>query len=356
MTSIKKEKFSLNKKIISSKFNITKNFLYFLIVPAIILLVGIILISTVGFNLGSDFTGESVVKIYVNNENRFGEDVTSYDLNDSNDLDEIYKKIEIVLNDKGLEIDGFRTTTMTIDDYVIGRGQAVEVTYQNLSSDYNSIIAKNNNVRSSLITAFGYSNYEKAVSNIDYAPSEADFSWITGTVACIVFGYLVMACYIAFRNNPSIFLVGIMQIAIDIFMLLGLILIFRLTINLSLAIIILSTFLFSIFNLIYYYSKLKSNIKSGRFEKVKFSEIANATTKETTFNRAIIYAVLFVVTIIFSVLAVEGVREVALGIMIGLIVTFYTSQFLLPSFCSVLYKERKRAKTVKSKVDKKVPE
>ena len=50
---------ALNQKIVSSKFNITKNFLYFLIVPAVLLIVGIILLSTVGFNLGTDFTGKS---------------------------------------------------------------------------------------------------------------------------------------------------------------------------------------------------------------------------------------------------------------------------------------------------------
>ena len=345
----------LNKKIISSKFNITKNFLYFLIIPAIILIVGIVLVSVVGFHYGTDFTGESVVKIYVNNENRFGEDIASYDLTNQADIDAVYDKIDIVLNDNGLAIDSFRITNMTIEDYLVTNGQAVEVTYQNLSNDIDSITALNNDIRQSLITAFGYSNYEDAVSNIDYSPSSADFTWITGTVACIVFGYLVMACYLAFRNNPSIFLVGILQIAIDIFMTLGLILIFRLTINLSLSIILLSTFMLSVFNLIYYYFKLKSNIRSGRFEKVKNSEIANATIKEITLNRVVLYLVIFVIAILFSVIAVEGVREVALGIMISLLTTFYTSQFLLPSICSVFYKDRKRAKVTRQK-EQKIPE
>ena len=353
MINMKNEKLSLNKKIINSKFSFTKNFLYFLIVPAIILIVGIVLLSTVGFNLGTDFTGKSVVKIYINNEDRFGEEVESYNLDIQKDKDLIYDKIELVLNDNGVKIDSFRTTTMTITDYNVYRGQAVEVTYQNLTDDLESITTKNNDIRSSLVTAFGYSEYDNAISSIDYAPSTADFGWITGTVAGIVFGYLVVAIYMAFRYNPSIFLVGIMQIAIDIFLTLALISIFRLTINLSLAVILLSTFLLSVANLFYYYSKLKSNIKSGRFEKAKNNVIADSAIKEITFNRAIIFLALLLVTVIFSAIAVEGIRVVALGIMISLIVTFYTSQFLLPSFCSVLYKERKRAKTIKTKPQKK---
>ena len=351
-----KEKISLNKRITSSKFSFTKNFLYFLIVPALILIVGIILISTIGFNLGADFTGKSVVKIYVNNEDRFGEEIVSYNLDNQADKDTIYDKIELVLSENDLSIESFRTTTMTITDYSVYQGQAVEITYQNISNDLDSITAKNNDVRSSLITAFGYSEFEDAVSSIDYAPSTADFGWITGTVAGIVFGYLVLAIYMAFRYNPSIFLVGLMQIAIDLFLTLGLISIFRLTINLSLAIILVSTFMISAINLFYYYSKLKSNIKSGRFEKAKNNVIADATIKEITLNRVIAYVSLLIVTVIFSALAVEAVREVALGIMISLIVTFYTSQFLLPSFCSVFYRERKRSKTVRSKAQKKTVE
>ena len=353
MTNMKKEKLSLNKRITSSKFSFTKNFLYFLIVPAIILIVGIVLLSTIGFNLGTDFTGKSVVKIYINNEDSFGEEVESYNLDSQEDKDAIYDKIELVLSENGVKIDSFRTTTMTISDYNVYLGQAVEVTYQNISDDLDSITAKNSDIRNSLVTAFGYSSYDDAISSIDYSPSTADFGWITGTVASIVFGYLVFAIYMAFRYNPSIFLVGIIQIAIDLFLTLGLISIFRLTINMSLAIILISTFLLSAFNLFYYYSKIKSNIKSNKKKKAKNSVIADETIKEITFNRVIIYIALLVISVIFSALAVEGVREVALGIMTSLIVTFYTSQFLLPSFCSVFYKERKKAKTVKTKSPKK---
>ena len=80
-----KNKMQLNQKIINSKFNITKNFLYFLIVPAVIILVGIILLCTVGFNLGTDFTGSSTFKVYVNNENTLGEEIASYNLDNKDD-------------------------------------------------------------------------------------------------------------------------------------------------------------------------------------------------------------------------------------------------------------------------------
>ena len=62
-----KNKFSLDKTIEKSKFNYCKNLKWFLIAPIAIILVGIILFSTIGFNLGLDFTGGSVLTVYSNN-------------------------------------------------------------------------------------------------------------------------------------------------------------------------------------------------------------------------------------------------------------------------------------------------
>ena len=85
---------SIDKKIRESKFNINKNFIYFLIAPLVFIIVGIILLCTVGFNLGTDFTGASVFKIYINNEASFNdENIKSYDLENKDDYNEIYDKI-----------------------------------------------------------------------------------------------------------------------------------------------------------------------------------------------------------------------------------------------------------------------
>ena len=354
MNKMTQKKISLDKKITSSKFSITKNFLYFLIVPAVIILVGIILLCTVGFNMGTDFTGASTFKVYINNvndKNNLDSTIASYDLSDKGDYNQVYDKIKLVLENNGLTIESYRTSTMNIADYNVSGGQAVEVVYQNLSDDITLITAKNNDIRSSLITEFGYTNFSDCVSTVDYVPAESSFSWTIGIVAGIVFGYLLVSIYMAFRYNPNFFIVALLQIAVDLFMTLALIAICQLTINLSLGIVLFTTFVTSVLNLYYFYSKVTSNIKSGKFEKVKPSAIADATTKETTFKRGIIYIVLLLIAILFSALAVEGVREVALGIMISLIVTFFTSELLLPSFWSTVYRPKKKS----NRQDKKIP-
>ena len=65
--NFKKCKFSLDDTIANSKFDYCKNLKWILIAPAVIILIGIILFSTIGFNLGLDFTGGSVLTVYSNN-------------------------------------------------------------------------------------------------------------------------------------------------------------------------------------------------------------------------------------------------------------------------------------------------
>ncbi len=350
-----KKQRNLQQKIINSKFNITKNFLYYLLVSLVLLVVGIVLLFTVGFNLGSDFTGKSTFKLYVNSDNSFGEEIKVYDLSNSKDYNEVYDKIEVVLKDNQLNIDSFRTSSINIQEYKVDLGQAVEVSYQNLSEDKGEINLLNNKVKSELLSAFGYDDYANAISTIDISSPDGYYGWAIGIVASVVFAYLAISIYMAFRYNPSIFVVGLMQIAIDMFLTIALMLITRITVNLSFGIVLFVTLAMTIFNLFYFYLKIKSNTASGKFEKAKNNEIANAVTKEITFNKTLVYIGLFLLTILFIALAVSGVRMVALGILMGVIVTYFTSQTLLPCFWTVVNKSKNRKKLVKTKEDKKIP-
>ena len=74
----------------------------------------------------------------------------------------------------------------------------------------------------------------------------------------------------------------------------------------------------------------------------KSDQLVELTAKEMTLKKSIIYIALFIISAVFSILAVEGVREVALGIMIALIVTYYNSQFILPSLWATIFKTKKK--------------
>ena len=66
MNSVKKNKTSFDEKLHSLKLNVTKRRLIWLLIPVAIILVGVILVSTIGFNLGIDFTGGTIINVVPN--------------------------------------------------------------------------------------------------------------------------------------------------------------------------------------------------------------------------------------------------------------------------------------------------
>lgn len=336
-----KEKTSLNQKIINSKVSFTKNFLYYLIVPALILVIGIVLLFTVGFNLGLDYAGGTSFKIYTNNEAIIS-DANSYNLDKNEEYDIVYNKVKTILDENGLSIASYSKSSINIYDYNVFNGQAVEVKYLNTSLDKSDIETTNNKVRNGLIEEFGYQNFEKSVSDFDINSSLNTLDWVIGIVAAIVFVLIVTIIYMALRYNKSASLVVLLQVALDLFMVIGLILICRITTNLTFGITLFVTLIISIFNLFYYYNTLKENFKSGKYEKMNNSNIADLTTKETMLKKSIVYIILALISVLFAAIAVGDVRDVALGIIVSLVVTFYTSQLILPTIWATLFKNKKK--------------
>lgn len=337
------KKISLEKKIINSKFSFTKHALYYMIVPALILIVGIILNFTVGFNLGTDWTGSSSVKVFVNYEETLV-DANSYNLNDSKDFSTVFGKVKTVFEENNLKIVSYRTSTMKYD---IVNGQAVEVVFQNNSTKEADINNENEELRQALIAEFEYANYENAVSTVDFAPAQYSFNWAIGLLAGIVFGLISTIIYMMFRYDKSAWVVLVLQTALDFLLTMSLICIFRLTINLTIGIAILSTFIMTILNTFVYYAKMKENIKSGKFAGMKNDQMANTTVKETLFKKTVLFAILLLLTFVIAIISVEGIREVALALSVALITTYFTSTFFTPAVWKVVYKESKKKPTQK---------
>ena len=325
-------------KIKNSNFSFTKKFLYFMILPAIILVVGIVLLSTVGFNLGVDYAGGTTFKVYTNYEKQItNSEAKNYNLDVKQDYDTVSAKISTVLNNNQLKVVSIKKSTMTISEYHVFNGQAVEVVYQGNADT--AIVANQ------LISEFGYGSFDETVSSFDKVTPVYSFGYVVDIVCALVFALIVALVYMALRYNPSVLFVGLIAAACDLFVTLGLIAITRVTINLTLGIVIFATFVLSMFNLMQYYIKWKEWNKQGKFEKLKPFAVADSITRELTFNRIVIYSCLLVAALLLVIFAVPGVRQVAIGLIIALIVSLYNAEFILPTvwatFTSICKKKNK---------------
>ena len=131
----KNKKFSLDDAIQNTKFNFAGNLKWFLIVPILIVLIGVILVSTLGFNLGIDFTGGSNVTIMLDKEGAYVVENFDSELLGSSDLGKVEQRVNGVLKEYGLTLSTIQKTKIGENNNakelgIVGK-DAVIVKYQN---------------------------------------------------------------------------------------------------------------------------------------------------------------------------------------------------------------------------------
>lgn len=332
----------LEKRMTNSKFSANKNFLYFLIAPLVIILVGAILLCTCGYNLGYDFTGGTTFRMFVNKNDEIIQTTDKYDLEVAKDYDEVYNKIIKIVTENGGNVASYTKTGMSILEYNVVDGQAIEVTYQNSSTDKTKIETQNESIRNAIIETFGLAEFDKAVSEFDIVGQKASSSWATALICSAILAFVAGVIYVMARYNISASLVGIIMLAFDMFMMLSLALICRLPINMTFGGVILATTLASLINLFSFYHKFNEGKKAGKFVKMSNGEIADSVVNSQSFIKTMIYVVLAIIMLVLVAVSVDGVRFTALGMIFMLIATYYNSQFILPSLFTVLYRKRSK--------------
>lgn len=352
MTKNKKfnpNKFSMDKIISNSKFNYCKNLKWFLIAPIVIIVVGLILLFTVGFNLGLDFTGGSVIKVYANSEGII-ENCEQYDVNDNADFNAMRNKIEEVLNQYNLSINTFRTTTMDIEG-VITKGQAVEVRYQNIDGATGTEIAETNKeIRTKLQDVFGYKeisvteNYSYAISAPEVVTATASSELLMNAFIAMLVAMVLILIYVAFRFEITSGLAAVLALFHDLLVMTSLVLIFRITINSSFVAALVTILGYSINNTIIIFDRIRENTRNGKFEKSSNTEVANASVKQTMSRSILTTLTTFITIAMVAIIGVSDIREFAVPILVGILAGFYSSVFITPGLWAIAYRKPKKNK------------
>ena len=338
-----KNKFSLEQKFTNSKLQISKNFVYYMILPILILMISVILMCTVGFNTGVDFSdNNSIFKIYINNEETF-EELQSYNYEIKKDYNAVYDKIKSVVSDNGVNIISYRTSSIDIEQYRVFGGQAIEVVYKNKLTG-KDLLEENNSIRNQLISAFGYNDYQDAVSSISQKFGHESFNFSMEILAGVVLSLALVIVYMLLRRYRGCSFVMIIQVGLDLLLMLGMFLICRPVINMNVGIAVLLSFVLSVINSFLFINKVKENINSGKYDKMTNNEIADSVVKQSLYKKILLYALFVLLSLVFVIFPIQGVREVAIETIILLISSLYTTTFLLPSIWATLYKPSKNKK------------
>lgn len=343
MNSVKKNKTSFDEKLHNLNLNVTKRRLIWLLIPVAIILVGIILVSTIGFNLGIDFTGGTVINVIPNDIN----------ISDENNYNQVKGDIEEVLNEFGLKSTQFQIVEND-------QGTAVSVRFQDKAGadekEMNTLI--NEQVIPALYEKFGmdktndrFANFVQASDRIG-ATSSSEL--LLKALIAIMSSVVLILIYIAIRFEVASGLSAIVALFSDVLVTCSIVLMCRIQINTTFIAALITIIGYSINNTIIIFDRVRELRKLDENKGKTNEEIANmavshsfARTLNTTITTLIAVALL-------AIIGVQSVREFIIPIIIGLLSGVYSSLFLSPNLWALMYRERaKKNKNGKIKGSKK---
>lgn len=314
MKSIKK--FNLDERLKNLKVNFKSKFKYFLILPALIVVAGIVLLCTLGFAKSIDFTGGYIAKVYIGEEYTF---------------EQATQKIDEVLNGKGLQASLYQASEDDGENYVT-------VKYK-INSDLTDLQLEsiNNEIVDELFTSFGYDSEDMQQSSYVVGNQKIDASLgqqaLVNTFSIIVLSSVIMIVYFIIRFGHSSAMTALLAIYHDLLIALSFALIIRIEINMTFLSALVAIFVYSFINNSLFFSKVKRNIE----EKTPKNELAEKSLKEYLYFELIMTWLVLIMLVLFSVVGVSSILPFTIITIFGVLASFYSTVFLTPTLWSFVY-------------------
>lgn len=359
----KTSKFSLDEKIENSKFNFCKNLKWFLIAPIVICLVGVVLLCTLGFNLGIDFTGGSNMTIYLDTDGTYTVDDSVVSTNQR----VLEEKINNVLREYGLDINTYQDTTMNISGMGIEDGKAVIIKYQNNNKLETAKIEEiNDKIRLDLLKAFKYVDEDATletigsieesalIANGGITTASASSELMMKSFIALLVAILLILVYVAFRFEFTSGLAAILALFHDLLVTTSIMLICRIEINVSFIAALVTILGYSVNNTIIIFDRMRSDLKTAKQSNAKISnqEVANGAVRASFMRTILTTLTTFIMIFMVTVIGVPDIREFAFPIMIGILAGFYSATCLTPGLWAIAYRPKKNKKSSNSQPKK----
>lgn len=349
------KKFSLDKFYKNSKFDFYKHFWKFVIAPAVLIITAIVLLCTVGFNAGFDFTGGNQITICSNNDLSLkGEGVSSYDLDKGEDYNEFIKKIDEALKENDLSSLSYQKTIVTVEEVGVFSGDALIIRIQNASENEIS------EFKNSLVKKLGYDKVTN-ITNADEAILSSKVSpYITQYILNLVITALVSAIailfvYLSIRLGIASAMSIVFGLAHDVLIMLCFALVFRFKVELTFLAGTIVLMMFSLINNIFLFNNISNNAKNGKFEdngkyyRSSNKDVANYSVKETLSKQTVFACIALLTISLVAIIATTGVRAAVLPFLLGICSSVYSSIFILPVLWAISYVPSKKKKVKEEK-------
>ena len=307
---------SLLKKIKNSNFNFVRNGRWFFIAPAVILLISVLMFAILGFNLGLDFTGGTVVSV---------------------NADGAFTKAQIEE-----KMDSFDVKYTIVKEQSTSGGNTFSIKF-NAGDNIENITTE--------LQEYLGSDYLESTTSTDTTIQETIMTVFWSILAAVA-GLIV---YMLIRFKFTSGMATILALMHDVLMICSLMAIFRIEINASFIAAILTVLAYSINNSLVVFDRVRT-LEKGNTENHTLEHIINKSIN-TTLGRSILTMIttlgtLLVLTVISIIMQLNTLIEFALPIIFGLVAGTYSSLFLIaPLYMQFetarLYRKQRKIATTK---------
>ena len=294
-------------------FDFTSKLKICAIISASLILIGILIISIFGFNLGIDFTGGTVLNVKVGSV-----------LEEGNNYQILTTQATNIVEKNGFQV-GY------IQQEGIGDEATITIRFKdkaNLTEDQMQaeIDALKLDLENGL--SIGGETLNVTISNGSRIAASSSKSLIINSILAILIAVILILIYIAIRFELLSGLTAIMLLVHDVLIMCAFVAIFRIQINGGFIAALITIIGYSINNVIIMFDRIRENKKKDVFAGATSNSIANASIKEV-FGRTMLTALTTIGSILaLTIFGVASIREFLLPILFGLLSGVYSSTML----------------------------
>ncbi len=316
---------------------IVEKFKYFIAVPVAILITGIIILFTLGMNVGIDFAGGAIVKF----------DLGDYAATHAEVKGELREDIIEVVKEKGFTVSSERwsgddNTILEVGLLLSLDGNKIDLNDDAQQSEFKNRIegTEENGYKDGLqaiveeLVLASNEGFDEVVFEYDFVGASAE-KLLKNALWATLIAVLVMLIYIMIRFTVSSGLAAVICLTHDVLMMLALTTIFQVQVNTTFIAAVITIIGYSINATIVIFDRIREIKKLDSMKDATDKEIANKAISDTL-SRTILttlttLATIVVLAIVCTVMGVITMEEFALPIIFGLIAGTFSSILLAPS-------------------------
>lgn len=290
---------------LSEKFKPTSLSKYFWIFGLLVIFIGTVMLCSIGFNLGMDFTGGNIITV------KSGEDTY-----DDAKYNQIQSEITKVFNENGLSVSRLQKSGT-------GSTAEIQIQYQNINADMEQI---NEKLKTDLETIFSDEGYVVSASQTKSASASSEL--LLNSLIALSIAIIAILIYTAIRFELVSGLSAIITLAHDVLVMTALVIICRIEINASFIAALITILGYSVNNTIVVFDRVRENCKKESLAGLSNSQIADLSVRQTLTRTLGTSITTIAAVFMLAIIGVDSIREFIIPILFGLIVGTYAAIFI----------------------------